>query len=120
MPILAPETSIYPASLLDEPNRLLDEHKWWAIHTKPRQEKSLARELLQQEIPFYLPLVAKNRLMRGRKVESYIPLFTSYVFLCGSDEQRVESLKTNRVAYTLEVTQGEELRKDLRQVQQII
>jgi len=120
MPILAPETSIYPERLLDESAHPSDEQKWWAIHTKPRQEKSLARDLLQQEIPFYLPLVAKNHLVRGRKVQSRIPLFTSYVFLFGSGDQRVESLKTNRIAYTLEVTDGEQLRKDLCQVQQLI
>lgn len=120
MPILAQETSLFPDDLLEPSDGRASDRRWWAIHTKPRQEKSLARELLQQEIPFYLPLVARNRLIRGRKVQSYIPLFTSYVFLFGTDDQRVESLKTNRVAFTLEVPEGERLREDLRQVRQLI
>jgi len=53
MPILAAEIELYPDGLLDEPP---DAGRPWRVaHTKPRQEKALARELLAADIPFYLP-----------------------------------------------------------------
>ena len=44
---------------------------------KSRQEKSLARQLLGMEVPFYLPLIPKTTLIRGRRFTSQIPLFGS-------------------------------------------
>lgn len=120
MPILAPETSFFPECLLDALPESDTDRSWRALHTKPRQEKSIARELLHSEIPFYLPLVPRTNLVRGRQVHSHVPLFTSYVFLFGTDDERVESLKTNRVVHAIDVADGERLRSDLRQVQQLI
>ena len=57
------------------------DRRWFALYTKARQEKSLARELLKHRIPFYLPLVKKTNVSRGRKRISLMPLFGGYVFL---------------------------------------
>ena len=74
MPILDVEPSVYPETLLDDSfafEPTLD-RQWWAIYTKPRQEKSLARDLLGYRVPFFLPLVAKRSVYRGRRIRSYL------------------------------------------------
>ena len=118
MPILAAETSIFPPELLSGPADQFG--RWWALHTKPRQEKSLARQLLRSQVPFFLPLIPQSRLYRGRKLESFVPLFPGYVFLCGQDEQRLASLTTNRVTHSLAVEDPTRLVDDLKQIQRLI
>jgi transcriptional antiterminator RfaH len=120
MPILAKETPLFPANLLDDWVYAPVERSWWVMHTKARQEKSLARELFLHDIPFYLPLVRKTSILRGRRVQSHIPLFTGYVFVFGSDEERRRSLESNRVCQTLPVHQADQLCEDLRHVHRLI
>lgn len=120
MPILEAETSIYPSNLLEDFSQSAGERLWWVVYTKARQEKALARHLVGREIPFYLPLVAKEQCIRGRKVNSHIPLFGGYVFLYGSEEERIASLMTNRISTMLPVADAELLRADLLNVQQLI
>jgi transcriptional antiterminator RfaH len=71
-------------------------------------------------VPFYLPLVPKNNLIRGRKVQSYIPLFGGYVFVFGTEEERTKSLTTNRVSTILSVDDQRQLSQDLRNVALLI
>jgi len=120
MPILEAETSLYPDRLLDELADNPGERCWWAVYTKARQEKAFARQLLAFSVPFYLPLIPKDNVIRGRKVTSHIPLFGGYCFLFGSEEERVRSLTTNRVSRILPVDDQRQLVHDLRQVQTLI
>src|SRR5437870_5189881 len=127
MPILASEPNLYPNNLLepyafedsDDSNKLAN-NAWWVFYTRPRQEKSLARDLLQREIAFYLPLVRRRLLIRGRPVQSHVPLFTGYVFVYASPDDRVRALMTNRVAYVLTVEDALQLRIDLQNLQLLI
>lgn len=120
MPILAEETSIYPDNLLDNPADPDDDRRWWAVYTMARQEKALARQLLGYEIPFYLPLVKKDRYSRGRRLCSYLPLFDGYVFLHGTEDERVRTLTTNRISRILPVRNQDELLADLSRVKHLI
>ena len=120
MPILKEEPSMYPETLLDAAPSEVAGRRWLAIYTKARQEKSLARELLKYRIPFYLPLVGKTNIARGRKRTSLIPLFGGYVFLYGSEEERVRMLTTNRISRILTVEDPDQLVFDLRQLRQLI
>lgn len=123
MPILGREVSRYPDEVLDGEyfKSAADRgYRWWALFTKARQEKALARDLYATGVPFYLPLVRKTNLIRGRHVSSYLPVFPGYVFVFADDEGRLRSLKTNRVCTTLPVHDGEELQADLRQLDQLI
>jgi transcriptional antiterminator RfaH len=122
MPLLAAEPNIYPPNLLVEsaPEKPGPDRQWLVLHTKPRQEKSLARQLLEVQVPFYLPIVQRRLLVRGRRLTSHVPLFAGYVFLLGNNEQRVTALTTNRVVRTLPVGDQEGLWRDLRQVNQLI
>ena len=125
MPLLEAETSLYPENLLDDEFNQIDafeqpDIQWWAIYTKARQEKALARDLLTRGVPFYLPLVAKDYLIRGRKARSYLPLFTGYLFVYGADEQRIQCLKTNRISQIISVVDQSRLKHDLRNVNRLI
>ena len=120
MPILPAETSIFPDGLLDECLVGLSDRCWWVICTKARQEKAIARQLLEFEIPFYLPLICRRNLIRGRQVQSYVPLFDGYVFLFASDKERLRALTTKRVSRILPVEDQKQLSHDLRQVRRLI
>jgi transcriptional antiterminator RfaH len=120
MPILKEEPNMFPETLLDAaPPEPCDRH-WMVIYTKARQEKSLARELLKYGVPFYLPLVKKVAIVGGRRRTSWMPLFAGYVFLFGTEEERVKSLTTNRISRILAVEDADELVFDLRQLRQMI
>jgi transcriptional antiterminator RfaH len=93
---------------------------WWVLHTKPRQEKSIARQLLQVQVPFYLPLIPRRCLVRNRVLQSHVPLFAGYVFLLADWNERVAALSTGRVVRTLAVADQRELWHDLGQVARLI
>jgi transcriptional antiterminator RfaH len=118
MPILAAETSLFPSDLLDGPPT--EQRRWWAAYTRPRQEKALARELTRFEIPFYLPLVPRQNVIRGQETVSYLPLFAGYIFLCGSPEERLRSLGTKRIAQTIAVESVDRFLRDLRNIRHLI
>jgi transcription antitermination factor NusG len=130
MPILAAEPHLFPADLLESPpahDQFFSQEKpgsenpgWWVFYTRPRQEKSLARDLLQREIAFYLPLVPRRLLIRGRPVYSHVPLFNGYVFVYGSREDRLRTLMTNRAAQVFAVDDGQRLRLDLQNIKMLI
>jgi transcriptional antiterminator RfaH len=120
MPILKEEPSLYPETLLDAAPAEVGGRRWLALYTKARQEKALARELLKYCVPFYLPLVRKTSVLRGRKRTSWAPLFGGYVFLYASEEERVRALTTNRISRVLMVEDPDQLLFDLRQLRQLI
>lgn len=120
MPILDAETSIYPPNLLTEMQDERGERQWFVFYTKARQEKAFARQLVAMQLPFFLPLVPKENLIRGKKVKSLIPVFGGYVFLFVSEEERVQALTTNRISQILTVEDQDQLASDLRNVQQLI
>jgi transcription antitermination factor NusG len=120
MPIITDTTTIFPEDLFEAMPPLSLERRWWVIYTKSRQEKALANQMFQAGLSFFLPLVPKDYLIRGRRVRSQIPLFAGYVFLFGSQDERVRALATNRVAYILPVEDGEQLWRDLSQIHRLI
>jgi transcriptional antiterminator RfaH len=109
---------LYPRDLLDrtsgrcadevlDTNELLqrqafdgDSPQWWLIHTRPRHEKTLARELRALDVAHYLPVTKCKALTRGRPRVTRAPQFPGYMFLWGTLEQRLSALKTNRVVAT--------------------
>ena len=128
MPILAEEPSVFPGDLLEEwgntygPTSSESERLWWVIYTKSRQEKALARDLLANQIPFYLPQVKRDVLIRRRRCQTLVPVFPGYLFLFGSPKERVASLslRTNRISQMLPVAEQDELLRDLRQLADLI
>jgi transcriptional antiterminator RfaH len=119
MPVLPVEPNIFPAELFEEAE-VEDERWWWVLHTKPRQEKALARELVRARVPFYLPLIERKNLVRGHLLSSYVPLFTSYLFVRATGAERIAALSTRRTVRSLQVRDQELLRADLLQVHRLI
>ncbi len=77
--------------------------RWWVAQTRSRNEKALAWQLAQKNIQYFLPMTWKVHSSRGRKLRSLIPLFGGYLFFCGGEDDRIEALKTNRIANIIEV-----------------
>ena len=132
MPLLKHEPEIYPPDLLApaadpaEPPHAgngagpvngahpADFGPWRVAHTRSRQEKRLARHLLQSEVPFYLPQ-REHRFRAGDRWRlSHLPLFTGYVFFRGGADARLKALKSNLVVHLLAVLDEEELERQLR------
>jgi transcriptional antiterminator RfaH len=116
MPILPLEPFVFPDTLFTNPAAAEEPLRWWALHVKPRAEKSLARTLLDRGLPFFLPLWKKCSRNRGRVLTSHVPLFPGYLFLRGDDQARVQALTTNYIVRTLHVEDQAELQADLARV----
>lgn len=93
---------------------------WWLVHTLPRQEKALAGALYARDVPYYLPLITRKSLSRGRTRVAQVTLFPGYVFVCGTEEDRLSVLKTNRALTVRRAPDGERLRTDLRRFHELI
>ncbi len=122
MPILPREPDIFPSELLADSSASDPlQQPWWVIYTLARREKELMRRLRAMNIAHYSPLVHKRaRSPGGRVRESFIPLFPSYVFVCGGEAQRQQALTTQCVSRTLAVPDTLQLVHDLRQIQRLI
>ncbi len=121
MPILPPEPDLYPEDLFSEAGSSeRGRAGWWVLHTRPRQEKSLARDLRAHQIPYYLPQVQRRTPWRGRVFTSYVPLFSGYLFLLTDAEGLHRSLSTRRVARSLEVKNQDQLWHDLQQINRLL
>ncbi|MFG0335806.1 MAG: transcription termination/antitermination protein NusG [Maioricimonas sp. JB049] len=124
MPILKQEPSLLPESLFDdgfqEERRELGAN-WWAVYTMSRREKELMRKLAVHSVPFYCPIVRKrSRSPQGRVRTSFLPLFPNYVFMCATEEQRVQAFSTNCISRCLPVPDATGLVHDLAQIEQIL
>jgi transcription antitermination factor NusG len=93
---------------------------WWVAHTRSRNEKALAHDLMAKNISYFLPMTWKVRRQSHRTIKSLLPLFTGYLFFCGNETQRVELLKTNRVANLLEVKDQDNLIRELIRFEQAL
>jgi len=94
---------------------------WRCLHTKPRQEKATARELLDAGITYYLPQAVKeSRTPQGRKIRAVVPLFAGYLFLHGDPHDRLAVLRSHRLVNVLEVVDQEALARDLQQIHKML
>jgi transcriptional antiterminator RfaH len=116
MPILRKESDIFPDDLFDLPTA---DAPWEVAHLRSRQEKSVARLLLDGGKPFYLPQIEQTKKRSGRTFVSHLPLFPGYIFL-----RRVEGLqqtlwRTSAVAKMIEVPDQAQLTAELLQIRQL-
>jgi transcription antitermination factor NusG len=96
------------------------EGRWWVAHTRSRNEKALAHDLMAKNISYFLPMTWKVRRQTHRTIRSLLPLFTGYLFFCGDERARVELLKTNRVAHLLDVKDQEGFLRELVRFEQAL
>ncbi|HEX4415226.1 MAG TPA: transcription termination/antitermination NusG family protein [Lacipirellulaceae bacterium] len=95
-----------PTSAAMEDAQLL----WNVAYCKPRQEKALAGDLREREIPYFLPMFLKETSSGGRRRRNLYPLFPSYVFVGGGERERLAALKTDRIVRFVPVAVGEQAR----------
>jgi len=93
---------------------------WWVAHTKSRNEKALAHDLVAKNISYFLPMTWKVQRRSHRTFRSLLPLFSGYLFFCGRETERVELLRTNRVATVIEVKDQEKLLDELVQFERAL
>ncbi len=94
--------------------------QWWVAHTRSRNEKALAHDLIRKNISYFLPMSWKARRRSRRKIRSLLPLFSGYLFFCGQEDQRIELLRTDRVANLIEVKDQQKLLDELAQIEQAL
>ncbi len=88
--------------------------RWWVLQTRARHEKAFATELCELGIEHFLPLVTVPRSYGRRRMMVQLPLFPGYVFVAFAfEEDRLRSLRTQRVARTLAVEDQDRLREEL-------
>ena len=83
---------------------------WSAAYCKPRQEKSLAWDLLQRDVSYFLPMVMRETSSGGRRRRNMYPLFPSYLFFAGGEQERLKVLKTDRVVSIVDISDVEQER----------
>lgn len=121
MPVLALEPYITPADLFESGKHLdWEADRWGVLHVRPRVEKTLARQLLCREIPFFLPLFEKRQRAQRRLITSYLPLFPGYLFLQGDEDARQAALETNLVVNAICVVEQQRLAEDLKRIYELI
>ena len=94
--------------------------KWWVAHTKSRNEKALPHDLIRRNISYFLPMSWKVRRRSRRTIRSLLPLFSGYLFFCGQEDQRIELLRTDRVANLIVVKDQQKLLEELLQIEQAL
>jgi transcription antitermination factor NusG len=87
--------------------------RWWVAHTRARSEKALAWDLCRRGVNYFLPMVERVTVSGGKKRHVLMPLFASYVFFCGTDEDRYTAMTTNHVCQTIDVFNQEGLITEL-------
>lgn len=120
MPLLHSETCVYPDGLFDEEAARPEAGVWWVVHARPRAEKALARKMLEQQRPFFLPLYQKRWRKGGRQFCSHLPLFSGYLFVAGDDAARGELFMANQVVNVLPVPDQAQLHADLARVYRLM
>lgn len=86
---------------------------WWVAHTKARFEKAFAWDMLGHGIGYFLPMRKKIFFSGGRKRHAMIPLFSSYVFICGTESDRYKAMTTNRLYQMIDVIDQDNFVREL-------
>ncbi|MEA2235614.1 MAG: hypothetical protein QOC81_338 [Thermoanaerobaculia bacterium] len=116
MPLLPKEADLFPDDLFA---LTADSFPWHVTHVRSRQEKVLARRLLDQQIPFYLPQVEHVSERSSRRFRSYVPLFPGYVFLRGDARGRDVALRSGVTVRIIEVEDQDLLGAQLAQIRRL-
>lgn len=87
---------------------------WHLLHTRSRQEKTVASDLKAMGIGHFLPLVTQVRHYGRRKLSVDLPLFPGYIFLRGSLDEAYAADRTGRIAQIVRVVDQKQLDWELR------
>ena len=78
---------------------VFNQARWYAVRTRSRHEKLVAKQLETQGIESFLPVVTQSREWSDRRKQVEMPLFSGYAFLrmIHSSDERVRVLRTQGV-----------------------
>jgi len=93
--------------------------KWYAIRTKSRCEKKLAKCAYKNNIEYYLPLVERFKEYPSEKVNFLKVLITGYVFVKSLNNENETLIKTGYTANFLSVRNQEEFVSDLMRIHSV-
>jgi transcriptional antiterminator NusG len=112
MPILSPSENppIVPEFVQSLTNLSQD---WWVAHTRSRQEKALAWDLVRKGVPYFLPLIEEQRVICGKRRRGMRVLFPGYVFFNGNADTRYEVFTTDRICQVIPVNDQSEIQGEL-------
>jgi transcription antitermination factor NusG len=84
---------------LEAPAQLGDGAAWYAVHTYPRHEKTVAERMQRQGVTVFLPMVNEVHRWSDRRKNVQLPLFNCYVFvqIAARNEERIRVLRTDGV-----------------------
>ena len=86
-------TLIPPGTLKTAPTPAVSvAHKWFAIQTRPRHEKTVTGALQEKGIDAFLPLFSAKHQWSDRRRTIQLPVFPGYAFV------RIAELLDNRIA----------------------
>ncbi|HGY55379.1 MAG TPA: UpxY family transcription antiterminator [Caldithrix abyssi] len=71
--------------------------QWYAVYTRPRNEKKVYELLTEKRVETFLPLVRRTRQWKDRKKKVDMPLFNSYLFVKIDYKDRFPVLQTHGV-----------------------
>jgi len=74
---------------------------WYPLHTKPRQEFKAEQQLLLRGLEYYLPTITRLKQWSDRKKKITEPLFNGYIFIFGSEKERLAALQQNSIAHSV-------------------
>lgn len=121
MPILPEEPSVHPNNLFDGDLLVPDTGRCWRVmHTRPRQEKMLARFLLARGVPYFLPCSQRRHLIRGKMYTSFLPIFSGYLFLYGNDDEHHLGVTCRHTASIQMVADQSRFDSEIRQIRTLI
>ncbi len=89
---------------------------WYVAHTKGRNEKAFAWDLVRKNVPHFLPMVEKVTFSGGRKRRNMAALFPGYVFFAGNGDTRLDAFSTNRLCQIIDVRDQVGLVSELSQI----
>ena len=95
-----------------------DEH-WFALYTRSRQEKQVARACEWHGVRHYLPL-RENRTFTSRARSYQVPVFPGYLFACLDPERRQLLLSTGRILKVIVVRAEREFLAELWQIRAVL
>ncbi len=75
----------------------MSENLWYAVYTKPRNEKKIVKLLSEKEINAYIPLLKRLKKWSDRRKWVEDPLLKSYVFVNIDKRQYYDVLNTDGV-----------------------
>jgi transcriptional antiterminator RfaH len=116
MPILPKESDIFPEDLFDMSTA---DAPWEIAHLRSRQEKAVARVLLDDGKPFFLPQIQQKKKSSGRTFVSHLPLFPGYIFVRRVQGLREALWRTSALANLLEVPDQAQLTAELLQIRKL-